>query len=150
MNEEEHICNLGKLVSYFHTLEFLIRSILKNNEQDKPNTNYSRLKKGQTVPEDSMTNYDPLGGLIEKYNKLVSKELKITKDIVEIRDAIAHGRVFSDNPNLPMMLVKFNKPEDGRVSVTFAAKMDRQWFTEKKYQILQEIEKALVANEKYS
>ena len=137
------------LISYFHTLEFILRAVLKNSENGKLNINYASLKRGQILPEDSMTNYDSLGDLIRKYNKLVPENLRIAKEIVEIRDALAHGRVFSDSQSLPMRLFKFSKPMDGMVTVTFAVTLNRKWFKETTHQVYNEIEKALQTNEQY-
>ena len=151
MNHEDHIKGLGLLVSYFHALEFVLRAVLKNHEKGKSKkTDYSLLKVGDAVPKDSMTNYDSLGTLIDKYNKLAPKELRIAKRIVAVRDAIAHGRVFSDSQNLPMRLFKFAKPEYGAVSVTFAATLDRNWFIDTALHLYEEIQKAMKTNEKYS
>lgn len=152
MDYEDHARGLGILVSYFHALEFTLRAVLKNYEKARTKTKivYSVLKKGDTVPEDAMTNYDSLGNLIDKYNELAPKELRIAKGIVAIRDAIAHGRVFSDTQNLPMNLFKFDKPKNGAVAVTFAATLDQNWFRDTAVHLYGEIQKVMKTNEKYA
>jgi hypothetical protein len=150
MNHEDHIRGLGLLVSYFHTFEFALRAVLKNHEMKRmEKTDYSILKAGATVSEDPMTNYDSMGTLIEKYNKIAPKELRIKDGLVAVRDAIAHGRVFSDTPDLPMRLFKFDKPKKGLVSVTFAETLDQRWFSEMSQHIYQEIQKVMKVNEQY-
>ncbi|MCK9418707.1 MAG: hypothetical protein M0R70_04925 [Nitrospirae bacterium] len=148
MDNEEHIKSLGTLVSYFHTLEFALRAVLRNHEKEKSEEiDYATLNVGDTVPEEPMTNYDSLETLIDKYNKLAEKELRIDKKLVAIRDAIAHGRVFSDSRNLPMKLLKFDKPRQGAVTVTFAATMDHGWFADKAVRLYEEIQKVFKKNE---
>ncbi|MBW1779731.1 MAG: hypothetical protein JRL30_03230 [Deltaproteobacteria bacterium] len=148
MEQEDHIKGLGVLISYFHALEFILRGVLKNQEKEKSNkVNYSTLKMGDSVPEDPMTNYDSLGALIKKYNKIAPNNLKIDSEIITIRDAIAHGRVFSDTQNLPMKLFKFEKPENGVTSVKFAQTLDKDWFQSNLVHIYGEIEKAMKMNE---
>ena len=150
MDHEDHIRGLGMLVSYFHALEFALRAVLKNHKKGhSKKIVYSLLKTGDTVPEDPMTNYDSLGNLIDKYNQLAPKELRIAKGIVVVRDAIAHGRVFSDTQNLPMRLFKFDKPKNGAASVTFSATLDQNWFADTAIHLYEEIQKVLKTNQKY-
>jgi len=151
MDPQDHIKGLGMLVSYFHTLEYVLRGVLKNQAKGKTKkVDYSLLKIGDTVPEDPMTNYDSLGSLIDKYNKIAPKELQIAKGIVAVRDAIAHGRVFSDTQSLPMRLFKFDKPKKGVTSVTYAATLDQDWFKGTAVHLYGEIVKVMKANEKYT
>jgi len=52
-----------------------------------------------------MTNYDTLGQVFSKYNKVVSKidpSLQVDTEIAELRDGIAHGRVLSKRPERPL------------------------------------------------
>lgn len=151
MEYEDHIKALGLLVSYFHTLEFALRAVLKNQEKGKlKKIDYYILNTGDLIHEDSMTNYDSLGTLIDKYNGLAPKKLKITKEIVAIRDVIAHGRVFSAGQYLPMKLFKFNKPDHGEVSVAFAATLDEKWFKSTAVRLYEAINKVMKMNEKFS
>ena len=148
MEQEDHIKGLGILISYLHALEFILRGVLKNQEKEKSKKiNYSILKTGDTVPEDPMTNYDSLETLIIKYNNIAPKDLQIDRRIILVRDAIAHGRVFSATQNLPMKLFKFEKPKNGVTSVTFAQTLDKDWFQSKSIHIYGEIEKAIKMNE---
>jgi hypothetical protein len=151
MDPQDHIKGLGILVSYFHTLEYVLRGVLKNQEKGKTKKiDYSLLKLGDTVPEDPMTNYDSLGGLIDKYNRIAPIELQIAKGIVAVRDAIAHGRVFSDTQSLPMRLFKFDKPKNGVAPVAFAVTLDQDWFQTTGVHLYGEILKVMKANEKYA
>ncbi len=151
MDHEDHVRGLGIIVSYFHTLEFVLRAVLKNQEKGEiKKIVYSQLKKGDTAPEDPMTNYDSLGNLIDKYNKLAPKELRVAKGIVTIRDAIAHGRAFSDTQSLPLNLYKFDKPKNGMVAVTVVVTLDQDWFRDTAVHLYEEIQKVMKTNEKYA
>jgi len=150
MDHEDHIRGLGLLVSYFQALEFALRAVCKNNEIHKMyKINYSTLKAGDSVPVDAMTNYDSLGTLIEKYNTLTTQELRIDIGLVAIRDALAHGRVFSDTPTQPMRLFKFEKPKNGMTTVSFAETLDQDWFFRTSIHVYHEVEKAMKTNNQF-
>jgi len=71
--------------------------------------------------------------LINKYNnipKILTAGFNIDETIVDVRDAIAHGRVFGNNPEPPMTLLKFDKPKNKQVTVTFSVLLTKQWFDE--------------------
>lgn len=140
MEQEQHPLNLGKLLVNFQSLEFVLRAFLYESEKDMERNGSSyrelkldKLKEGDIVAENAFTNYDPLNVLIDKYNrnpKISSAGLTIDKSIIDIRDAIAHGRVFGDTPQPPMTLWKFSKPSNKRVTVTFSVQLTREWFNE--------------------
>ena len=82
------------------------------------------------VPDNALTNWDTLRDLIQKYNKLpISKGLTIDENLVDIRDAIAHGRVFSSTPDGINQLLRFKKPTKNGVEVEFSVAMTEEWFT---------------------
>lgn len=140
MEQEQHPLNLGKLLVNFQSLEFVLRAFLWESEKDKEQNGSTyrelkldKLKEGDIVAEDAFTSHDSLNVLINKYNqnpKISSAGLTIDKAIVGIRDAIAHGRVFGDTPQPPMTLLKFSKPINKRVKVTFSVDLTREWFNE--------------------
>lgn len=139
MKQEEHPLNLGKLLANFHSLEFALRLFLWTDEfvtgvTSPQAVNLDAMNKGDIVAENAFTNYDSLSQLIEKYNnhpKIISTGLTIDTALVDIRDAIAHGRVAGLNPLPlpPLKLVKFDKPKNKRVKVTFSVLLTREWFT---------------------
>ena len=138
MTQEQHPLNLGKLLVDFHSLEFVLRAFLHETEDDPESrlpqsTHLHELRKGDEVPENAFTNYDTLAILIEKYNsnpKISASASTIDKNIVHIRDAIAHGRVFGRIPSPPFRLLKFSRPKDKRTRVTFSVLLTHEWFNQ--------------------
>ena len=138
MKQEQHPLNLGKLLVNFQSLEFALRAFIWESEkvarQDVSSPTELKLdkfKEGDRVAENAFTNYDSLSVLIDKYNqnpKISSTGLTIDKSIVGIRDAIAHGRIFGDTPHPPMTLLKFSKPINECVKVTFSVQLTQEWF----------------------
>jgi len=137
MKQEEHPINLGKLLVNFQSLEFALRAFLMNYEVASGHSflqsiNLHGMNEGDIVPENAFTNYDNLRQLIEKYNnhpRIISSGLTIDAALVDIRDAIAHGRVAGERPLPPFKLLKFDKPKNKRVKVTFSALMTKEWFS---------------------
>ncbi|MCK4466908.1 MAG: hypothetical protein KAU60_01000 [Desulfobacterales bacterium] len=124
---------LGKIVNNLQSLECILRMFLKEANDESSSTQYFNLKVNDEVSEDSFTNYDTLGQLIKKYNahvSVVDKALCISAEVVPLRDALAHGRVFSTNPNPihPYLLLKFSKPANGKVKVTYFEEINSDWF----------------------
>ena len=135
MKDNEYIYLLGKLIVAFHGLEFSLRAFLQNQPGVCPmgipaGTKIYDLPVGATIPENMFSSYDTLGALISKYNKVVSAlgRPTIDQDLVELRDALAHGRVASMTETGPMNLIKFSKPQNGQVKVVFKEIMDTTWF----------------------
>ena len=136
---------LGKIVSNLQALEFLLRMTLMKVNGEVNDTKYYDLKANDEVTEDSFTNYDTLGQLIYKYNSLVSavdKTFCISNEVVSLRDVIAHGRVFSMDPNPlhPFLILKFDKPVNGKVKVTFSEEMNPTWYEKNNDLIYKQIE----------
>jgi hypothetical protein len=66
------------------------------------------LQAGQTVEENAFTSYDTLGQLITKYNgavKASAPELQVDPDLSDLRDLLAHGRMFSNEPVSPLRVM---------------------------------------------
>ena len=135
---DSHVSNLGKLVVNLQALEFALRAFLVNEEIARgasfsQSKDLYQMNEGEVVPENAFTSYDHLGDLINKYNnnaKVVSAGLAIEHNLVRIRDAIAHGRVSSDTPSGCLRLLKFGKPKNKKVKVTFSVMMTKEWFGE--------------------
>lgn len=139
MNLEEYCKNLGKVISNMQSLEFSLRAFLLNseiNEKGKKGNlptkiKYDELKQGEIVSEDAFTNWDTLGDLIRKYNgdaRIKSAGITVDETLVNIRDALAHGRVSSDDISTPMTLLKFKQPKNKSVEVEFSVLMTIGWF----------------------
>jgi hypothetical protein len=154
---DKHALNLGKLVGNFQALEFVLRAFLTNAEiaqrgpLPKSATDMHKMNEGDMVPENAFTNYDTLGQLIEKYNKtpkILSAGLTIDGNLVDIRDAIAHGRVSADTPSSSLKLLKFNKPKNNQVRVAFSVSMTKEWFDEQIKRVYSAVLMVKEANEK--
>lgn len=138
MKQEHHPLNMGKLLVNFQSLEFVLRAFLYESEKimERNGSSYQelkldKLKEGETIAENAFTSYDSLYELIDKYNqneRVTKAGLTIDRTIVSIRDAIAHGRVFGITPQPPMTLLKFSRPHNKRVKVTFSVQLTREWF----------------------
>jgi hypothetical protein len=97
---DQHAIQLGGLVASFQSLEFLLRLFLQKLPSARPlgiphGTDVYSYPVGTELPESELTSYDSLGQLIDKYNAEMRRRghLQIDPTLVEIRDALAHGRV---------------------------------------------------------
>jgi hypothetical protein len=154
MNLEEYTLALGKIVVNLHSLEFALRMFLWNQESPHGPSNWKtkvpQLQVGQSVPVNAFTNYDSLKELIEKFNVVVQKidpSLCVDLGVVSLRDALAHGRVSAQVPQPPMQLIKFSKPSNGLVTVTYAEYMDEQWLQSHVTRVRSEIAKVAKAGQ---
>lgn len=139
LNTKDHALYLGKLVANLQGLEFMLRGFLFNVE-DVSEDSFPQLKnlhdmnEGDTVHLNALTNYDTLYVLIKKYNSnqiISSAGLTIEENLVDVRDALAHGRVFiRANESPPFTLLKFkkHKRDAQSVDVEFSALMTDEWF----------------------
>lgn len=135
MTQDEHARYLGKLVANFQSLEFILRAFLQQLPTAPPfglahGTDIYSFPVGTEVPVNELTNFDSLGQLIKKFNSEMKRRglNKIDEDLIAVRDALAHGRVSAPNPNDEIRLLKFSKPENGRVRVEFNEVMSAAWF----------------------
>lgn len=141
MTFEEHAYNLGSVVANLQSFEFGLRLFLcvAHNEPIKIPS------RGQiTGPETYLTNYDSLSELIKKYNDIASSKfphLTLDSSVVEIRDALAHGRTLSPASDPPVRIFKFDRPRNGIVNVVYDQMMDRQWRDQSLKVILEQISK---------
>jgi len=139
MTNDLHQAYLGKLLANLHTLEFHLRAFFQNLPGARPlgvaeGTNIYLCPEGSELPENDFTNYESLGKLINRYNEWSATRglLALGKDLVTLRDALAHGRVacpYRDD-DAPFHLIKFSVPRNHRVVVEFNQRMTEQWYTE--------------------
>jgi len=157
LNEaDKHALRLGKLVGNIQSLEFALRAFLVNNEIDlgsrfPQSANLHDMNEGDIAPLNSFTNYDNLGQLIKKYNnnpRILSAGLTIDETLVDIRDAVAHGRVSAATPSSSLKLLKFDKPKNNQVKVTFSVTMTKEWFGEQVRRVYNAVLKVSEANDK--
>ena len=135
LGDKEYARYLGGLMANFHSLEFILRAFLQELPTAKPisissGTNLFSSPVGTELPENEITSYDSLGQLIGKFNSVMESRglAEIDKTLVDVRDALAHGRVSADSPNDTLLLLKFDKPVNGRVRVVFNEKLTKPWF----------------------
>lgn len=148
MNIEEYTLSIGKIIVNLHSLEFALRTFLWNHENLVGPRNchiaIEQLQIGQTVPVNAFSNFDTLRMLIEKFNKIVhqtNSTLLVDPTIVDLRDALAHGRIWAETPQPPMQLVKFGKPSDGKTTVTYVELINSAWLDSQIIRVKNEIEK---------
>lgn len=139
---DDHAKLLGKLVGSFQSLEFMLRFFLQRLPTARPigipdGIDIYSFPVGKDLPESELTSYDSLGELIRKYNKEVIKHhlVEIDLELVEIRDALAHGRISANGTNETLRLLKFSRPKEGRVTVLFNVEMTETWFVDQKQRV---------------
>ena len=133
---ERHAFNLGRLLANFQALEFMLRLFLNQLPNARPigildGTDIYSLTVGSKVSESDITSYDSLGVLIDKYNAWAQANghPQIDRSLVDVRDALAHGRVSAASPNDKLRLIKFSKPKNGMVTVMFNQRLSEEWFS---------------------
>lgn len=148
-----HALALGTLVTDLLTLEFLLRLFLYETRSRREisfvrGQNLSGLRVGKVLPENAVTDYDSLGELICRFNVTAPKQTagaKIAEDLVNLRNALAHGRLFVHKTGLSLQLVKFTKPHKRKVKVELAARLTLAWFAKQSACVRAEIEKVRAA-----
>lgn len=123
---------LGSLISQLHTLELLLRHYAHFREPSKPGLDFFALKVGDKLPATALTDYKSLTRLMNDFNQaMASMQIEgLSREIVDLRDALAHGRVLGETAGPPLTLVKFGR-EAGtppEVIVEVAATMTEDWF----------------------
>ena len=102
MNEkarfEAHALSLGKLTGNLQSLEMGARMVIVKLDQraaGQVQTQLPQVKTGDMVELNAFTNGDNLAQTLEKYNKRAPLDCRIDiGPIVNLRDALAHGRTF--------------------------------------------------------
>lgn len=107
---------LGRLISNIVQLEFAIRVALhlQEPEEARMSTEVLRFAKpGDIFPENYLTNWDSLGKLITEYNRREQARggRTIDKAIVDLRDALAHGRMSASTLTSEHRLMRFSQPD---------------------------------------
>lgn len=128
---KKHEENLGKLLANLQSLELLLRENLSERFDEDDHDNIFVLEVGDSTSVNFFSNYDSLGQLMKKYNRECPNDATVPNWILDIRDALAHGRIASDKQKGLLNLVKFSKPaKDGTVCLEFKAAMTHDWFKE--------------------
>ncbi|MGS5085950.1 hypothetical protein ACVC7V_05495 [Hydrogenophaga sp. A37] len=134
MNAAEHSSNLGKLVHNFQSLETWLRVVLLKLESAQRPTSrldFESMTIGTMISVDALTDYSDLATLCRRFNRhMEAKDAQILNvSLVDIRDAIAHGRILGTPNGFPLRLVKFSKPTSGQVKLVVNEIMDHNWFS---------------------
>jgi len=144
---EDYVTSLGKLIGNLHSLEMALRAHLGGLDESATQPfspiQLENLHPGIQLPENAFTNFDSLAKLIRKFNCSLSPNqlhLAVETGLVDLRDAIAHGRVFAKRAASPMFLIKFTRPKEGRVEVAFAAKLTPNWLMRQRKRVARSIQ----------
>jgi hypothetical protein len=140
-------CELGGLMNDFQALELWLRVFLHNNRTlgtSKADINLiEKAAVGDEIPLNAFTDYDPLGSLIDRVNKhpkAIASKLQIDRSLVQLRDALAHGRKYALQPRLPFKLVKFGRPKNSLVRIEFTAAVSTEWLVDQRKRLRQALE----------
>lgn len=120
---------LGRVIINLQSLEFLLRAFLAHHYKEilgPPNT----LTVGSKLLETHWVSYHSLGELIDKFNAIAIRHT-ISKDIIGVRDALAHGRVFTLLKDDKRTLFKFSKPDRTSariVRLDYISRLDAKWY----------------------
>ncbi len=130
---ERHALNLGKLLGMLQSIEMGSRmAIVKLDKRaaDQVQSQLPQLKAGDMVEINALTNSDDLRQTLEKYNKRASLDRRIEiEPIVNLRDALAHGRAFGFGSVKPLRLLKFSRKTKGeKILIELALDMTDEWF----------------------
>jgi len=128
-NMDPFFRDLGDLQAKFMSLEYNLRTFLFLHSGRPFMQDMESVAVGDSFEENEFTNYDTLPKLVAKYNDVVrlkNAALVIHPSIVEIRDALAHGRLYRRFADRQSRLLKFSKPDKatGRVRAETVETLD--------------------------
>jgi hypothetical protein len=103
---------------------------LDKRSADQVQSQLPQLKAGDMVELNVFTNGDDLRQTLEKYNKRAALDCRIgIEPIINLRDALAHGRAFGFGSAKPLRLLKFSrKTKSEKVLIELALDMTDEWF----------------------
>jgi hypothetical protein len=140
MTGEDHLTGMGKVTGNFHALEHVLRVFLCEANGEKleyPSSTAS------SVVETHLTNRDSLRPIIDKYNDSLQpteQQYRVDPTVVDIRDALAHGRIASSLDAFPVTLFKFGRKDaTGKILVERVDMLDETWFADKRALVLKQI-----------
>jgi hypothetical protein len=131
MDENDHARGVGKIITNLEALEFVIRIFLGNVHSQKLEYPTPTTKE---LPETYISNYMSLDELAKEYNAGLSPAEQthcVDAEVIKIRDAFAHGRIYSQTESFPITLYKFSKPKDGKATVEYAKTLTTDWLKQK-------------------
>ena len=113
-NMDPFFRDLGDLQAKFLSLEYHLRTFLFHHSGLPFMQDFDSIVAGDFIEENPFTNWDTLGALIDKYNQAVLRKnasLVIDRGVVDIRDALAHGRFYRRSVKSQPRLLKFSRPD---------------------------------------
>lgn len=137
--DDEYPAALGKLIANISTLELSLRIVLYLSEVPVErrlpvSSQLATLSRGDELEESRLTSWEGLGELIAEYSAKFPTN-SLPKDIVDVRNAFAHGRILSSAESSELRLIKFNRPRGGRVSVEFSQTLSLRWINEQIHRV---------------
>lgn len=145
MDNENHATELGGLIGNLHSLEFIIRLCLVqrpgSEARDTYGDDFREKPVGAIVLESDLTDFASLGQLIDRFNECYGTEESppIDPALVQLRDAIAHGRVFAGPHDTYMRIIKFDRPKGGQARIAYNEVMSPEWFRDNKARVREAI-----------
>ncbi len=147
MDLSEHATMMGRLLVSFQCLEYALRAFLYER-RDPPHeplasgTDLDTMTFGDVVTENAITRWDSLTHLIKRYNRAIGDgQLAVDPSLVDLRDALSHGRMAASSSERNFALIKFTRPYAGRVEVGFRQELTKEWMENQIKRVLAECEK---------
>lgn len=147
---KEHTRCVGQLVVDLQNLELSLRiHLLAVQQLSWPDYDES-LVLGAELPCTAFTDFRQLRELLRDYNGLPGQTevVQDAQSLVDLRDALAHGRVAAPRGEKAMRLLKFDRPVNGIVRVTYCAVMNATWFKTQLKMIQDALRTVFRANER--
>jgi hypothetical protein len=87
-----------------------------------------------------MSSYASLGQLIKEFNDIFGQTgATVDPGLVNLRDVLAHGRVFAGPDETHFRIVKFDKPANGSARLAYNQVMTEDWFVDGKRRVREAI-----------
>jgi hypothetical protein len=139
---QDHTHQVGCIVTNLQSLETILRYfLLRVHGQQVQFPKVGDVTAAKTY----LTNYMSLGQLVDEFNNALTQaesEFKVDREVVVIRDSVAHGRLLTEK-ELPYRLWKFGKKINGRVTIDFCEELTLDWLKVKSQMIFGEKEKVM-------
>ncbi len=137
MDLDEYARKLGALIANLHSFEFVLRAYLAKRPGAQPigvahGVDIFEQPVGTVFDESDLTSYDSLGQFLRKFNADMRQQgaAQVDEDLINLRDALAHGRVSASAQGDTLRLIKFDQRDaQGRVRLKFTALLTADWFS---------------------
>ncbi len=142
MDWKDHTHLAGCIVTNLQALETILRYFLLRLHGQQ--VQFPKVEDA-TAAKTYLTNNMSLGPLVDEFNKALKpaeSKFKVDRQVVTIRDAIAHGRLLTDD-TLPYRLWKFGKKLNGRIIIESCEELTLDWLKAKSEMIYREKEKVV-------